>query len=334
MTATSYGVVVIDDGKFTLYDLASGQSKWSVKKIDGDVVDLGANGIAVTSKGKQLKLLNKEDGETIWDEKISGISIDQICATGIMYTDDKGRLGLINYDGSKVWDKKGMLSVPSMRYQPYFDKELMLIDGDLYEVDLRKGDYKVLVAGLSKMFQGDESPERIQLVNDGYLVTSSNNMFMFNTDGTVRWQQYWKAPGMSLAAKIALRALQAAAAYAAAKSSMNSGMSRSPYGGATAQSKMYAQQADAWGGVMASAGAAAQKKFKATTTKGDIVMVLTIVGEGNQKDASGLVKVDRTTGKELGRLLLSDKEPMYDYDAITGQIFYRADKQTIMSYTF
>jgi len=334
MTATSYGVVIIDDGKFTLYDLANGNAKWSVKKIDGDVVDLGVNGIAVTSKGKQLKLLNKETGETIWDEKIAGISIDQICATGVMYTDDKGRLGLINYDGNKVWDKKGMLSVPSIRYRPFFDKELMLIEEDLYEVDLRQGDYKILIPGITNMFQGDESPEQIQLINGGYLLSSSNNMIMLNTDGSVRWSQYWKAPGMSLAAKIALRALQAAAAYAAAKSSMNSGLSRSPYGGATAQSKMYAEQASAWGGVMASAGASAQQKFKATLSKGDLVMVLTLVGEGGQKDASGLVKVDRTTGKELGSLLLSNKEPMYDYDAITGQIFYRADKKTIVSYTF
>jgi outer membrane protein assembly factor BamB len=334
MTATGYGVVVIDDGKFTLYDLANGKPKWSVKKIDGNVVDLGTNGIAVTSKGKQLKLLNKETGETIWDEKISGIAIDQICATGIMYTDDKGRLGLINYDGNKVWDKKGMLSVPSLRYRAFFDKELMLIDGTLYEVNLLKGDYKVLVAGLSKMFQGDESPEQIMLIEGGYLITSSNNMIMLETDGKVRWQQYWKAPGLSMAAKIALRAVQAAATYAAARSSVSSGMSRSPYGAETAQSKAYAQQADAWNAVAGMAGAMAQQKFKATLSKGDIVMVLSLVGEGGQKNASGLVKVDRRTGSELGRLLLSDKEPMYDYDAITGQIFYKSDKKTIVSYKF
>ena len=61
-----------------------------------------------------------------------------------MYRDIKGRLGLIDYEGNLVWDKKGMLEVPSVRYRPEFTKELMYIDGDLYEVDLLNGDYKVL----------------------------------------------------------------------------------------------------------------------------------------------------------------------------------------------
>ncbi|MEM7298135.1 MAG: PQQ-binding-like beta-propeller repeat protein, partial [Bacteroidota bacterium] len=157
MSAMGYGVVVIDSKNFTLYDLNGGAVKWTAKRIDGYVVDLGDKGIAATSKGKRLVLLNKEDGSIKWDKKITGIQIDQIAANGIMYTDAKGRLGFIQYDGELIWNKKGMLEVPSLRYKPQFTKEIMVIDGDLYEIDLMTGDYSVLYKGLEKVFEGNDA---------------------------------------------------------------------------------------------------------------------------------------------------------------------------------
>ena len=124
----------------------------------------------------RLVLLDKETGEVQWDEKIKGIQIDQIAAKGILYSDIKGRLGLIQYDGEKVWDKKGMLEIPSVRYKPEFTKELMYIDGTLYEVDLMEGTYKVLFDKLDKQFKGDETPGSIELVDGGYLISSAQNL--------------------------------------------------------------------------------------------------------------------------------------------------------------
>ncbi len=333
MSAMGYGVVVIDDKWFTLYDLKNGAEKWKAKKMLGTVVDLGDNGIAVESKGKFLVLLDKETGEIIWDQKIKGIDIDQVVAKGIMYRDIKGRLGLIDYDGNLVWDKKGMLEVPSVRYRPEFTKELMYIDGDLYEVDLLNGDYKVLKSKIDKAFQGDEEPDAIELIGGDYLVSSPQNFMMLGTDGSVKWQKYWGAPEMSLAAKIALRTLQVASVVMAASMSVESARHKSPYGGDTYYSKMYAQQAEDWAAIAGMAGQEAKKKFKATVSKGHHSLVLTSVGPGGQKKGSGLVKVDRRTGEEAGSLLLGDKEPVYDYDNISGQVFFKADKKQIISYS-
>lgn len=333
MTAMGYGVVVNDGKNFTLYDLASGAEKWSAKKIDGNVVDLGDNGIAVTMKGKRLVLMDKETGAIKWDEKITGIQIDQIVAKGIMYSDVKGRLGLIQYDGDKVWDKKGMLEVPSLRYKPEFAKELMYIDGSLYEVDLLSGDYKVLYAKLDKAFEGDEEPSNIELVDGGYLISSAQNLLMLETDGSVRWKKYWEAPGLSMAAKIALRVGQVAAVAMAASASAQSARSRSPYGGETYYSKMYAQQAQDWANIAGAMGDEVGKKFSATVSKGDNILILTRVGQGGQAKSSGLVKVDKISGEEMGSLLLGDKKPVYDYDPISEQVFFKADNKQIISYS-
>lgn len=333
MYAMGYGVVVNDTKNFVLYDLETGSEKWSAKKIDGTVIDLGDNGIAVTSKGKQLVLLNKDDGSVIWDKKIKGIQIDQITAKGIMYSDLKGRLGLIQYDGQLVWDKKGMLEVPSVRYKPELVKEIMYIDGSLYEIDLIEGTYKVLFGKLDKQFQGEEDLASIELVGGGYLMSSPQNMLMLETDGSVRWQKYWEAPGMSVAAKIALRVGQVAMVALAASASASSAQNRSAYGGETYYSKMYAQQSQDLMAAAGTLGNEAKKKFSASISKGNIKMVLTRVGEGGQKNSAGIVKIEKDTGDELGTLLLGDKEPIYDYDPFSGQVFFKAGKKTVISYS-
>ncbi|SNS51697.1 PQQ-like domain-containing protein [Ekhidna lutea] len=337
MSAMSDGVVVIDDKWFTMYDLQNGSVKWEVKKIDGYVVDLGEKGILATSKGKQLLLLNRKNGNVIWDQKIKGINIDQIAATGVMYTDIKGRLGYIQYDGELIWDKKGMLEVPSLRYKPELTKEIMVVDGDLFEIDLLTGDYKVLHKGLAKKFEGENaSPESVESVAGGYLFMDGNNLVMLEPDGSVRFAKYWEAPGLSLAAKIALRAAQVSVMAMGAAAQMQSShvAAYSRYGTNDYYSKMYAQQAQDLFNAAGQVGAEAKKKFQATVSKGDIRMILTRVGEGGQGKSAGLVKVDRRTGEELGTLLLSDKEPIYDYDQVSGQVFFKADKKQIISYSF
>jgi outer membrane protein assembly factor BamB len=333
MTAMGYGVVINDGKNFVLYDLASGAEKWSIKKVDGTVIDLGDNGIAVTTKGTRLVLLNKNDGSVIWDQKIKGIQIDQITAKGIMYSDIKGRVGLIQYDGELVWNKKGMLEVPSLRYKPELTKELMYIDGTLYEIDLIEGTYNVLFGKLDDQFKGEEAPASIELVDGGYLISSPQNMILLETDGSVRWQKYWEAPGMSMAAKIALRVGQVAMVAMAASASASSAQSRSPYGGSTYYSKMYAQQAEDLSKAAGALGAEAKKTFSASLSKGNIKMVLTKVGAGGQAASSGIVKIEKNTGDEMGSLLLGDKEPIYDYDPLSGQVFFKADKKQIISYS-
>lgn len=137
---------------------------------------------------------------------------------------------------------------------------------------------------------------------------------------------------MSLAAKIALKAAQVAMVAMAASAQYNSQMSKTPYGGDTYYSKMYAEQAASFLAANSMLGAEARKKFKATVTKGDDMLVLTRVGEGGQKNSSGLIKVKKSTGEELGSLLLGDKEPVYDYDALTSSVFFKADKKQVICY--
>jgi len=328
MSAISSGVILIDEKFLTMIDMETGAEKWKAKKATGTVLDLG-QGIAVAARGTRLLMLDPATGEVKWDEKVKGIEIDQIAAKGIVYSDIKGRLGIITYDGEKVWDKKGMLPVPEVRYKPEFSKELMYAEGTLYEVDLMEGVYKVLKDKIDKEFKEDEVPAQIELVEGGYLLSSSNNLMMLEKDGSVRWHKYWDVPEMSMAAKIALRTIQMAAAMAA-----GANQAASAQAGWTSDKRYFEQQAKNWSEAADEAGAAASRKFTATKSRGDIQVVLAVIGKGGQKKGAGLVKVDRKTGEELATMLLGDKEPIYDFDPISGQIFYKADKKQIISYDF
>lgn len=333
MNAMGYGVVTVDSKNFTLYDAANGSIKWEKKKLNGYTVDLGDMGILVTAKEKFLALLDKNTGDEIWEEKISGINIDQVVGRGIMYSDARGRLGLISYEGEKVWDKKGMLEVPTMRYRPTFNTELLYIDGDLFEVDLQEGDYRLMIEKMEKkVFESDEGPSDIEYVAGGYLFSNTNELVMLDTDGGIAWQKYWEPPGLSLAAKIALRAGQVAMVAMAAGAEAKSQANKSPYGGDTYYSKMYAEQAAGFLAANSALGAEARKKFSASVTKGDDMLLLTRVGEGGQGKSSGLIKVDKRTGDELGSLLLGDKKPTYDYDALTSTVFFKSDNKQIICY--
>ena len=329
MFAINSGVVLIDDKYLTLLDLKTGAQKWQTKKATGIVVDLGPPGIAVAARGTMLMLLDQQTGEIKWDERIKGIGIDQIAANGIVYTDDKGRLGIITYAGEKVWDRKGMLPTPEIRYKPAFGKELFYAEGTLYEVDLAAGEYSVLKDNIDKEFTEDEVPTSIELLEGGYLLSASNNLMMLETDGSVRWHKSWNIPEMSMAAKIALRTLQVAAAMAAGANQAAQYQTSS-----LGEAKYYQAQAENWSQTADAAGEAASQKFTATVSKGNIQVILAVIGEGGQRRGSGLVKVDKRTGEELGTMLLGDKEPIYDFDPVSGQIFYKADKKQIISYSF
>ena len=76
-------------------------------------------------------------------------------------------------------------------------------------------------------------------------------------------------------------------------------------------------------------GQAANQRFKATISRGVYNFILTDVGEG-----VGLVKVDKISGKEVGKIVLNDKEPVYDSDPENGMIFYKPSKKEVYGYTF
>lgn len=160
------------------------------------------------------------------------------------------------------------------------------------------------------LFKEDETPNKIEFRESGILISASQNAMLVSYDGLVKYQSYYKAPGQSVAAKIALGALTAAAATAGhASTEMGYGKRNDNMQGANgAMNEM-------------------NKKFKATAGTKNHLYILTKLDDG-----IGLVKLNKDTGKKDAELILKDKKPEYKVDDEYGVLYYKKDKKLIIGF--
>lgn len=325
LTAENFGVIVADEKNFTLMEAETGNTKWTAKKLSGIVVDLGKDyGIAVGEKDKYLTVLDKNTGAEKWSQKIKGIRIDQLTGAGIMYTDEEGSVGLFGFDGNPLWSGKDMIKGPGvLRAKPSLDQEVFYADGKVYHVNLATGQKKVIMDKVE--FEEKETPDNLEFTGSNFVLSSSQNMLGFDQNGTVLYQDHWASPKISLAGRIALRTMQVAMVAMASAAAYQQGAA----GNLTSLGKQYGYQREFFEDMSGAFGDVANQRFKATLNKGIYTFILTDVGEG-----VGLVKVDKVSGKETGKIVLNDKEPIYDSDPENGMIFYKPTKKEVYGYLF
>lgn len=329
LKAENFGVIVADEKNFTLMEASNGNTKWTAKKLSGIVVDLGRDrGIAVGEKDKYLTVLDKNTGEEKWSQKIKGIQIDQMTGAGIMYRDEEGSVGLIDFEGNLKWGSKDMIKGPGvLRAKPSLDKEIFYADEKVYSVDLVTGEKTVIVSKVE--FNEKETPDALEFTGSNFVLSSSQNMMGFDENGKVLFQEHWASPKISLAGRIALRTMQVAMVAMAAANAYAEGASTGPMGYQSSASRQYGIQREFFEDMAGAFGQMANQRFKASISRGIYNFILTDVGEG-----VGLVKVDKVSGKEMGKIVLNDKEPVYDSDPENGMIFYKPSKKEVFGYTF
>lgn len=329
LKAENFGVIVSDEKNFTLMEAETGNTKWTAKKLSGIVVDLGRDrGIAVGEKGKYLTVLDKNTGAEKWSQKIKGIQIDQMTGAGIMYQDEEGSIGLIDFDGNLKWGNKDLIKGPGvLRAKSALDSEVFYSDGKVYHVNLINGEKKEIISKVE--FNEKETPDNLEYTGANFILSSSQNMLGFDESGRVQFQQHWASPKISLAGRIALRTMQVAMVAMAAANAYAEGASTGMMGYQSMASRQYGIQREFFEDMSGAFGQAANQRFKASSSKGVYSFILTDVGEG-----VGLVKVDKISGKEEGKIVLNDKEPVYDSDPENGMIFYKPTKKEVYGYLF
>jgi hypothetical protein len=119
--------------------------------------------------------------------------------------------------------------------------------------------------------------------------------------------------------------MQVAMVAMAASAGFNEGYA----GSSTSLGKQYGQQREFYEDMGGAFADVANKRFKATISRGIYNFILTDVGEG-----VGLVKVDKISGKETGKIVLNDKEPVFDSDPENGMIFYKPSNKEVFGYIF
>ena len=303
-----------DDG-LTRLDLRSGQLLWRIAKTDLDGEEdfsalSAADGRIYALYDKKILAIDAEKGKVLWIRKEKfPTPVFQVASTphGLLLR------GAYNLDGNgkASWHPYLALLDPATGAMKWTTEKTefqarssFLLEDNAIVIALEKGvatydlaSGKVLNSISMPEFMGGEDPCCLQRFEGGrLLVWSSQNIRMFEQSGKPLYSVYLKAPGASLLAKVASTALILAvssASYATA----------SPGGLYYAPTRFPVLTA----------------RYKATVDADRFMHIFTEdPGSDAKPTRFSLVRIDKETGKQTGRLWFTDRSPSFRLDPATG----------------
>ncbi|HLT34587.1 MAG TPA: PQQ-binding-like beta-propeller repeat protein, partial [Aquaticitalea sp.] len=270
------------------------------------------------------------EGQTLFKKPLkTGENILTMAQTpqGLIYITGEDT-NIINLEtGEQVWSKPlkyKRADAVSSTFDKNKSRYLISTDETLYAVDANSGEVTTLA---ESKFEEKESPSHVEVRGDKILLTSDQNMMMYDIDGKQQWHEYYRSPGKSAFGAILAGVTAVAAATASAAAYNSANQNRNSLGYYTDQGQ---READLGAGMAAAAGASIAemlRRFKATAATENAQFVLTKLDEG-----VGLVKLNKDTGAKEKEIVLKDKKPTYQVDEIAGILYYKANDKTVFAY--
>lgn len=328
-----------------IIDYATGKSKWEKDaKVPGDEVinftstDKGF--FITTAVNKSITYFKCIDanGISVWKKQPStgyGVREVRVTDNGIFYL-SPGEAEVLNANtGEYTWTKDKNINFRADKGVVFFydhlaDAYVVYNAGNLYHFDLSKLESKIL----AKEFycKGGEVFEKIERINEGYLLSSSQNLCLVDFSGNIVYQKYFEAPGLGLAAQLALGMAGTIAGVIAIDNATRSEIA-GIYGTLGDNNEMrklsndYAKRAVVAGSVSGGAFEAMNTRFKATAnTKNDVLIMTKPM---NTAGSASLVKVNKADGNATLTIGLDSKKPVFAVDPIDNKMFLVSDANEI-----
>jgi hypothetical protein len=270
------------------------------------------------------------DGKTLFKKPLkTGENILTMAETpqGLIYITGEDA-NIVNLKtGDQVWNKPlkyKRADAVSSTYDKNKSRYLISADENLYAVDANSGEVTTLA---ESKFDEKENPSHVEVRGNKILLTSDQNMMMYDLEGKQQWHEYYRSPGKSAFGAILAGVAAVAAAAAAAGAYNSANQNRNSLGNYTDRGQ---READLGAGMAAASGASVAemlKRFKATAATQNAQFILTKLDDG-----VGLVKLNKDTGAKEKEIILKDKKPEYQVDEIAGILYYKANDKTIYSY--
>ena len=349
-----------------LVDYESGQTVWGNKgkgiKAQGSVVSHIATekGILLTTafdnawnnKAEEyyLNILDPVSGKLKFEKAIrlkGDLVRTELVPKGLLFVTTKEVNILDLASGSLVWPNSieagSPMSQDKIRPFPTGDNG----SGKLYvyspkekavlEVDKKSGSFKKITAA-SIEFEGKELPQAIDVVSDGLVLYSEQNIMKLGFDGLLRYYKYYPAPREPALVRALLMAQAVRAAYVGAAASTYSAafaqasqQTNDPSTKALGQglSEAYGELGEAGFAYSSQAMKAFNARFKASQNTPGFVMMMTI----KEKKGYQLVQVSKDSGEIMNAVdIKNDKEPEYDVDQIYNYVYYRPSSPEIVCF--
>jgi outer membrane protein assembly factor BamB len=328
-TDTTLILHVSKDGPMRLH-AATGEILWRADAMRGKeppVISeayaplLLENGVLFVPEKKKLWALEVSTGELIWerDKKFKGhVGQMELTPRGLVVrgvrppgTDSKigaprSFIDLVDpATGESVWpDPYTKLKKESLA--PF------LITGDsIYHADKERfvalsfedGTYREVS---TFKFEGGEEPRTIEHSEAGFLLVSSQNLLSLDSLGTPKYHHYYPAPGRSLLSKIGSAALFIASmASMAAANDTRANCTGTCFTAEFFYNPFISARHD-----------------RGVETDDYAFMYTRASGDAAQEGFS-LVRLNKTDGREIGRLWLNERSPEYVIDEVTGTVFVK-----------
>lgn len=280
-------------------------------KLKGDLVrsEMTPRGLLFITT-KEVNILDPAKGTLLWASSIEA---------GNPFNSDTPRPFPTGDDG------KGKLYVYSPKEKAVF------------EVDKQAGtNRKITTAKIE--FEGKEIPSAIDVLSDGLVLSSEQNIMKLGLDGSVKYAKYYPAPRQPALVRALLMAQAVRAAYIGAVASTYS----AAFAQAAAQtdnaagkqigteaSRQFGEVGQMGFAYSSSALKAFNARFKASTSTPDFVMMMTV----QEKKGNQLVQISKSNGEAVSAIdIKNDKEPEYDVDQIYNYVYYRPSANEIVCY--
>jgi outer membrane protein assembly factor BamB len=348
-----------------LVNYETGETMWGKKgkgiKAQGSVVSYipTEKGILITtaydnawnSKAEEyyLNVLDPETGTLKYEKstKLKGDLVNsELIGKGLLFTTTREMNVLDTNTGTLLWPNSIEAGIPfnSDRPRPFptaskADKVYVFSpkENALYEIDKVSATNKKITSAKVE-FNGNEVPTGIEVVNDGLLLYSDQNIMKFSTDGSQKYSRYYAAPREPALMRALLAAQAVRAAYiGAAASAYSAAFQQAATETQDAGSKAMAQGLSQAYGTLGDAGFAYSSKamkqfsarYKATMNTPSFVMMMT----KQEKKGNQLVQVNKLTGDITKAIdIKNDKDPEYDVDQIYNYVYYRPNPSEIACY--
>lgn len=280
-------------------------------KLKGDLVrsELTPKGLLFITT-KEVNILDTNTGALLWDNSIEA---------GNPFNSDVPRPFPTGDNGS------GKLYV-------YSPKEKAV-----YEIDKKAGtNRKITTAKIE--FEGKEVPRSVDVVGDGLVLSSEQNVMKLGFDGLLKYYKYYPAPRQPALVRALLAAQAVRAAYIGAAASAYSvafadaaSKTNDPGG------KALGQELSAGFGELSNAGFAYSSRamkgfnarYKASLATPDFVMMMTT----QEKKGNQLIQVSKANGAIMSAVdIKNEREPEYDVDQIYNYVYFRPNASEIVCY--
>ena len=319
-------------------DLATGALLWRADTLADEeprwapagYARIAADSAAVyVPYGKRLMALDRETGRVLWNRTTEFPSFPAEVvptARGILvrgYYKKKdpsdaiaGSLELLDRaSGASRWPKP---------VREIHDAAAMLVADDtvylaakpsLMALDLASGQLREI----HKLdWHGGEVPWRIERVDGALVITSSQNLAGLDAAGNVLFERYYPAPGASLFSKLVSTTLMIAVDVASAS---------------IAQSQANRYHTTVTYPVIVN-NPVLSTRYKATLDAERYLHILTKAADDSGRKGFSVVRVDKASGKEAGRVWVDDRSPDYVLDPAAGTVYLMRDDRSIEALRF